>query len=231
MGNTYVMGDIHGAYRALKQCFERSKFNYEDDTLIFLGDVADGWPDSKRCIDELLEVRHLIYILGNHDLWLLQWLKTGVAENLWLQQGGSATISSYDKEVPSAHLALLERGLPYIIRNNKLFVHAGINLQLPLEQQDLKTFCWDRTLVQKAWELFIKEIQSKLTNFDEVYIGHTPIPFEQPIQSCEVIMMDTGAGWSGTLSMMDIDTKKIYVSDRVPSLYPGVEGRMKKSKT
>ena len=40
-------------------------------------------------------------------------------------------------------------------------------------------------------------------------------------------MMDTGAGWSGVLSMMNVDTKEVFASDKVPFLYPGVEGRMK----
>src|SRR5688572_1825197 len=228
MVNTYVMGDIHGAFRAFKQCLERAEFNYESDKLICLGDVADGWPDTKQCIDELLKIKNLIYILGNHDLWVLQWMKTRVAENVWVTQGGSATIASYS-EIPQSHIEFLERGVPFFLDNNRLFVHAGIKTNLPLAEQDLKIFCWDRTLVQKAWELFVKESPAKLTAFDEIYIGHTPIPFDHPIQSCEIWMMDTGAGWSGTLSMMNVYTKETFVSDRVPSLYPGVEGRMKKS--
>lgn len=42
---TLVMGDIHGGYKALMQCLERSKFDYEKDTLIQLGDICDGWSD------------------------------------------------------------------------------------------------------------------------------------------------------------------------------------------
>jgi serine/threonine protein phosphatase 1 len=45
---------------------------------------------------------------------------------------------------------------------------------------------------------------------------------------CEVWFMDTGAGWSGKLSMMNIDTKEIFMSDPVPELYPGVKGRQRK---
>jgi serine/threonine protein phosphatase 1 len=228
MLRTYVIGDIHGAYRALKQCLERSHFNYEDDHLICLGDVCDGWPDTKLCVDELLKIKNLVYILGNHDIWTFQWMKTKIAENAWVTQGGAATISSYQNSIPQTHIDFLEHALPYFILNNKLFVHAGIDLHRPLEEQDLRIFSWDRSLVQKAWELFRKQITLKLTNFDEVYIGHTPIPFPQPIQSCEVWMMDTGAGWSGLLSMMEINTKEVFTSDRVPLLYPGIEGRMKK---
>jgi len=37
--------------------------------------------------------------------------------------------------------------------------------------------------------------------------------------------MDTGAGWEGVLSMMNIDTKELFQSDLVADLYPGVRGR------
>ncbi len=49
MGKTFVIGDIHGAYRALRQCLERSTFDFEKDRLICLGDVCDGWPETKAC--------------------------------------------------------------------------------------------------------------------------------------------------------------------------------------
>jgi len=42
--------------------------------------------------------------------------------------------------------------------------------------------------------------------------------------------MDTGAGWSGVLSMMNIDTKEIFTSDHVDTLYPGITGRIKRNK-
>jgi serine/threonine protein phosphatase 1 len=227
MPRSFVIGDIHGAFNALRQCLERSNFDYELDTLICLGDVGDGWPDTKKCIDELLQIKNLTYLLGNHDLWLLGWMKKGTLEDAWLTQGGIATISSYSSGVPVAHRQFMEKGLPYFTVDKKLFVHAGIDPNQPLENQNLRTLLWDRTLVQKAWELLLNETSCKLTSFDEVYIGHTPIPFNRPMQSCEIWMMDTGAGWSGVLSMMNIDTKEVVTSDPVPLLYPGVEGRMK----
>ena len=45
---TYAIGDIHGAYKALIQCFERSKFDYKNDRLIVMGDVCDGYPEAFR---------------------------------------------------------------------------------------------------------------------------------------------------------------------------------------
>jgi serine/threonine protein phosphatase 1 len=40
---TFVIGDIHGGYRALIQVLDRAGFDYDNDTLISLGDVADWW--------------------------------------------------------------------------------------------------------------------------------------------------------------------------------------------
>ena len=228
MGRTFVMGDIHGAYNALRQCLKRANFDYSTDHLICLGDVCDGWPDTKLCIDELLKIRNLTYIIGNHDIWTLNWMKTKFADDLWTTQGGAATMRSYGEGVPFPHIEFLELARPYVVLDNKLFVHAGIDLNRPLEQQGIDTFSWDRSLIQKAWVFFRNGIKDvKLTQFDEVYIGHTPIPFDRPMQSCEVWMMDTGAGWAGVLSMMNIESKEVFTSDKVPALYPGVEGRMK----
>lgn len=229
MPQIFVIGDIHGAYRALEQCLEKSRFDRDSDHLICLGDVCDGWPDTRLCIDELLKINNLTYILGNHDMWLLDWMTKRIAEDIWLSQGGSATVSSYAEGIPASHVEFLKKALPYFITDNKLFVHAGIDLYQPLDAQDIMTFAWDRSLVQKVWNLYVNGVTKKLTTFDEVYIGHTPIPFRHPVQSCDIWMMDTGAGWSGVLSMMNVNTKETFTSDIVPTLYPGIEGRMKRT--
>jgi serine/threonine protein phosphatase 1 len=49
---TFAVGDIHGSHRALLQVLERSGFNREEDRLITLGDICDGWPETKKCIYE-----------------------------------------------------------------------------------------------------------------------------------------------------------------------------------
>jgi serine/threonine protein phosphatase 1 len=123
----------------------------------------------------------------------------------------------------------LNNALPYYIRHNKLFVHAGIEPRVDLRLQGLDTFLWNRALARMAYEFHLKKISVNITGFGEVYLGHTPIPYSQPIQACEIWLMDTGAGWSGVLSLMDIDTKEAFTSDPVPSLYPDAEGRKKLS--
>lgn len=222
---TFVIGDIHGAYRALRQCLEKSQFDYESDCLICLGDVSDGWPETKQAVDELLRIQNLTFILGNHDWWTLQWMLAGTVEQIWYEQGGKATIDSYRDGIPADHIALLSDAAFYHILGNKLFVHAGINPLIPLEEQGKNIFLWDRSLASLALDLQQKTAMGKLSAFDEVYIGHTPIPCSEPVHSRGVWLMDTGAGWSGVLSMMNIDTKEMHISDPVPSLYPGVQGR------
>jgi serine/threonine protein phosphatase 1 len=230
MVRTFVIGDIHGAHRALLQCLERASFNYETDSLISLGDVADGWPETRQCIDELLKIRNLTYVFGNHDFWTLEWMETGIVEPVWFEQGGKATMKSYADKIPATHIRFLKQALSYyLLDRNKLFVHAGINPEFRLEGQSLQTLLWDRSLAHTAYDRYSKGIPGSSPRYDEVYIGHTPIiPYVKPIQSGDIWLMDTGAGWSGVLSIMDIETKKFLPAILCPTLYPGIEGRKRK---
>lgn len=68
MNKTFAIGDIHGNYRGLLQCLERSGFNNKEDTLISLGDVVDGHSQSFEVVEELLKIKNLIAIKGNLSL-------------------------------------------------------------------------------------------------------------------------------------------------------------------
>ncbi|MBN2611839.1 MAG: metallophosphoesterase, partial [Bacteroidales bacterium] len=218
MARTYVIGDIHGAYLALVQCLEKSGFDYKSDTLICLGDVTDGWPEVHLAIEELLKVKKLIFLLGNHDSWALGWFLTGNAPDIWVSQGGKATITSYPGEIPKKHIKLLQSARLYYEFKNKLFVHGGFDPMSDISHQTKETLIWDRNLLESAIELQEVGI-NKVTKYDEVYIGHTPtINFgkTEPMKICEIYLMDTGAGWrGGVLTMMNIDTKEMFSSDRV----------------
>jgi serine/threonine protein phosphatase 1 len=227
MSRTFVIGDIHGARKALVQCLQRADFDYEKDHLICLGDVCDGWPETREAINELMRIKNLTYILGNHDFWALEWMREGDAEDIWLSQGGEATVQSYKENIPIEHIEFLEKAHHYFLSGEKLFVHAGIDTRLPLEQQSLQILLWDRSLARTALDLHAKSIEGNLTGFEEVYIGHTPVS-PPPVHACELWLMDTGAGWSGVLSIMNTSTKELFQSDPVPQLYPGIEGRRKK---
>ncbi|MBP9853774.1 MAG: metallophosphoesterase [Candidatus Omnitrophica bacterium] len=220
---TYVMGDIHGNYKALCQCLERSQFDYTVDRLIVLGDVSDGFPQVRECINELLKIKHLNYIMGNHDEWVLRWATEGYKDMIWLQQGGMNTMISYDhKSMPQAHIDFLKNAHYFLEENGRVFIHAGINLKLSMDRQDKEVLVWDRNLMNEA---YIKHQLDPLYRFGpyrEIYIGHTPTQVFQslkPLHMCNVWAMDTGAGWTGKLTIMDVDSKKFWQSDLATDLY------------
>ena len=226
----FVIGDIHGAFRALEQCFTRAAFNTERDNLICLGDVCDSWPEVDKVIERLLGIKNCVLLAGNHDRWALDWFITKDAPSVWISQGGDATIKSYEgKIIPEDHVNFLSKARPYYISDNKLFVHGGIIPGMPLEDQSMDIFMWDRSLVSSAMILQSSGRERNMTGYDEVYVGHTPTlryGERSPVRACEIYMMDTGAGWpDGVLSMMEIESKDTYLSDNVSQLYRGVKGR------
>jgi len=230
MNRVFVVGDIHGAHKALLQCFERSNFDYENDTLISLGDLCDGWPETKEVIDELLKIKNLIFIYGNHDLWFKNWLLKGEVPALWVSlQGGKSTINSYKNKINEDHITFINKGLFYFEYKNKIFVHGGIDLNVPINKQDSEFLVWDRTLIQIAYNSYLNK-KEKISSYDEIYVGHTPTlkwGVNVPLKFCEVILMDTGAGWpGGRLTIMNVETKEKFYSDIVDTLYPGIHGRL-----
>lgn len=224
---TFVLGDVHGACKALKQCCKRAGFDHDQDRLIFLGDVADGWPEVPECIEEFKKIRNLVMLRGNHDLWFLNWLETGETGDIWLFQGGLITIRAYEGNefLKKDHLSFMKKTRPYyIFQDNLLFVHAGFTIGGNVEntRNPEIDYYWDR-------ELFYHSFKGPVLPdlYKEIYIGHTPTySFSgKPVKNHNVWLMDQGAGWEGFLSMMDIESKEIYQSDRVTQLYPDDPGR------
>ena len=134
-------------------------------------------------------------------------------------------MKSYERGAPASHITFLENALPYSILDNRCFVHAGFDPDRPLEFQDVDTLIWDRNLARRALEAYHAASTGNLTPYAETFVGHTPTPFGKPVQGGGVWLMDTGAGWSGALSMMNVETKEVFLSDSVPTLYPGILGR------
>ena len=233
---TFAIGDIHGAHKALIQVLKCAKFDYEKDTLIVLGDVSDGWPETPQCVEELLKIKDMIFVMGNHDYWAWKWLELGQAPWDWKLQGGQATIDAYlqNGDLMTKHREqFFDKGNYYYIdEENRVYVHGGFQRGIKLEAQSYSMFLWDRTLATKAAN---SPKQSKqplnVHEFKEVYLGHTTINSfgnlakNKPHIGGNVILLDTGAGWEGVLTMMNVDTKQYFQSDIVASLYTEVVGR------
>jgi serine/threonine protein phosphatase 1 len=214
---TFVIGDIHGAYKALLQCLELSKFDRKEDRLICLGDVCDRNGQVKECIDELLTIPNCVYILGNHDAWSLEWAINGKAPQEWLDQGGLLTVKSYQGiGMPKEHIQFLLHAPFWFVDQNRLFVHGGFDPDRPLEETPKEIFIWDRSFLEQVQELHLIHPDWKFGIYDEIFIGHTPtLNFgkREPQKFCNVWALDTGAGWGARLTIMDVDTKQFWQSD------------------
>ena len=239
---TFVMGDIHGAYRALVQCLERSGFDRSVDTLIQLDDVADGFEEVYACVEELMRIPGLIAIKGNHDEWLKQFLETGYHPQGW-NHGGAATARSYLKiidkadklkftgkgyktalnpaDIPEHHGTFFRRQQLYHIDDDKVcYVHGGFNRHLAFRGQRPEIYYWDRDL----WRDALTDAAGfrMVTRFKEIYIGHTSTmqwKTDQPMNAVNIYNLDTGAGHAGRLTIMDVATKRCWQSDPVRELY------------
>lgn len=238
---TLVIGDIHGAFKALEQVLERANV-HAGDTLIFLGDYVDGWSQSYEVIARLMELsgqQSCMFIKGNHDAWCEEWLENGTADRSWLFNGGQLTVESYLKEGKrdkDKHLDFFHRMLNYHIdEKNNLFIHAGFSsMHGPTKEMYVTNYRWDRTLWETAVtmdsriQLDSKLYPKRLQLFHEIFIGHTPTlnyDVDVPMHAVNVWNLDTGAAFHGKLSIMDIETKEFWQSDRVQTLYPNEKGR------
>ena len=263
---TLVIGDIHGGYKSLLQVLERCDFDNKIDKLIGLGDVADGWSETAELVHYLIHLqeesdnRH-IFLRGNHDAWCQEWLNFGVAKDIWVVQGGKATIDSYIRTgfiVDARHREFFNRLHNYYVDDkNRGFVHGGFISKEGLGYEAYESdYYWDRTLwriavaVDREFKLIDTEdfriIPYRFERHKEIYIGHTTtgnwlvkphLPEYQyteqpkegkivvPMNRCNIWNMDTGGGFEGRLTIMDIDTKEFWQSDDLRTLYPEEKGR------
>lgn len=199
---TYIMGDIHGAYKALKQCLERAEFDYRSDTLIQLGDITDGYDEVYECVEELLQLDRLIAIRGNHDEWFRHFIESGVHPDSW-RQGGLGSLVSYLRPLGKEHLvqrvlggfttALNSGDVPeshqrffrnqqlfYVDNENNCFVHAGFDRKRAFKGQNEDCYYWDRDLWSEALSFQASQKEGRTresfysaTPFQEIFIGHT----------------------------------------------------------
>ncbi len=213
----FVLGDVHGRILALKEVLKNSKFDYKKDKLIILGDVVDGGYNTYMVIEELLKIKNKILILGNHDFWFMNHIDSDWAEYVWLSQGGKNTIDSYKRagfnynNFPVTHQDFFNKGKYYHIEDNMLFVHGGFDVSKGVKHSSNYTLTWDRRLIEFA-RLF------KIPKYNKVFVGHTSVQIYDnkliPLKFNNLWMMDCGAGWSGKLAIMNIDTEEYWLSKK-----------------
>jgi serine/threonine protein phosphatase 1 len=207
-GKIFAIGDIHGCYDKLLRLMEQLPYDPERDTLVFLGDYIDRGTRSKDVITFLCGLRHrvknLILLIGNHEFLLLEYHRTGDPALLpYLRHLGiDATLNSFKAKSPKSldgmlflneeHRQFFLSLLPYWETEDYIFVHAGLEPNTPLKQQDLSSLCEARSTF--LWE---DHDYGKLVIF-----GHTP--FDMPFVTPTRIGIDTGAVYGNMLTAVEL---------------------------
>jgi len=148
MSLTYVVPDLHGRFDLLMDGLMRisARAAGEAGSIVLLGDYVDKGPDSRKIIEHLLgrpagQWRY-VALKGNHDAMMVEALRDAAKMDAWLEKGGDAVLACYGGDpaaVPLAHVAWLDN-LPMMhLDHHRLYVHAGVDAGIPLQQQSETT--------------------------------------------------------------------------------------------
>jgi serine/threonine protein phosphatase 1 len=152
MSKTFVVPDIHGRLDLLHEGLAEigARSEGETDTIVTIGDYVDKGPASKDVIDRLLsgiDRFELVPLKGNHDSMMVDALRDQSNMADWLAKGGDTALASYGGDpagVPQSHIDWLDRLRLFYVDTYRLYVHAGVDPELPLDRQSEKTLLWKR---------------------------------------------------------------------------------------
>ena len=225
----YAIGDIHGRLDLLQvvhqKIFQHAQAYQGTKIVVYLGDYVDRGPHSMQVVDYLLANSlpdfKTVYLLGNHEQVLLQFLEghsLALAHD-WFGFGGLATLQSYgvtlrgiptQKDLPRLQAEFAEK-CPVTHRQfyqtlalsfelgGYFFVHAGIKPKLPLTKQIADDMLWIRD-----------EFLSSRRQFEKIIVhGHSVTEF--PEIKSNRIGLDTGAYASGLLTCAVFEGERVDI--------------------
>ncbi|MDJ0979958.1 MAG: metallophosphoesterase family protein [Erythrobacter sp.] len=216
----YVIGDIHGRrdlYETLIEAIETDDAMQgpSNTQVVLLGDLVDRGPDSAGVIERTRQwqgQRAVRVLAGNHEeMFLTAFEKPDILRH-FLKHGGRETFLSYGLSreqlmtltleelfeliptiVPKADIEYIQAFEECIAAGDYLFVHAGIDPALPIDQQKRSDLLWirDRFLTHEG-------------PLEKVVVhGHTI--FDRVMDCGNRIGIDTGAFRSGVLTCLVLE--------------------------
>jgi serine/threonine protein phosphatase 1 len=186
----YAIGDIHGCLATLTELLDKVEKDRAGRTAkyVFLGDYVDRGPDSAGVVELIVKLQtrfenvEVVCLRGNHEQMMLDFTdqKPEGEGAWWIPNGGKQTIESYEN-FDGDH-SLFYRKLQWMHRHGDvLFVHAGINPNILIEEQNRHTLLWDRS--------FNDHFGDYPENVFVVH-GHTPVSQYDLLQN--QLNIDTG---------------------------------------
>lgn len=228
----YVIGDIHGRCDLLDELIlaieeDDRQAGAAESTVVLLGDLVDRGPESARVIETARQWgkrRKVRYIAGNHEEMFLESFTDKEMLRHFLKHGGKETVLSYGikkkryneltmKElqdelhelVPKKHRKFLAEMEDIVVAGDYVFVHAGINPRLSLDEQRSSDLRWIRDRFLKHREPLSHVVVHGHTIFDDV-------------ESTEYrIGIDTGAFRTGKLTslVLEADDRRFIQAQEV----------------
>jgi len=215
-----AIGDLHGRLDLLDDLWRQidgaSRLSCaRRRVLVFIGDYVDRGAQSRELIDRLLEGFagfEAVFLKGNHDATLLEFLSDPSIGEAWRSFGGLETLRSYGithlpgknwaqtrgefvAAIPRAHLEFFKNLKLHAVIGDYLFVHAGLRPRVPLEAQREEDLLWIR-----------EEFLDSPANFGRIVVhGHTPS--ERPEIRANRIGIDTGAFMTGRLTALVLENR------------------------
>ena len=130
MARNLVIGDIHGMYDRMLSALSSSGFNPEEDNLYAVGDFCNRGPEPIKVLDYLMSLPHFFPVVGNHDMWLYEYLCGHGPAPIWLdpRNGGKTTYDIF-KDLDSDRKARIRNwygNFPFLRTvGNNIILHAG----------------------------------------------------------------------------------------------------------
>ncbi|CAA7618542.1 Diadenosine tetraphosphatase-like protein [Candidatus Terasakiella magnetica] len=188
-------------------------------TVVFLGDLIDRGPGSAEVVARAeagapahgpLSGAQWITLAGNHEDYLVSFLRDISVGPAWVRNGGQATIASYgaalgdDRDyeglqatlwrvIPAHHLRFLIDLPKCHVEGGYVFVHAGIRPGIPLDHQSALDLMWMREPFI-SWNRPLERM---------VVHGHTMVA--EPEIHPHRIAIDTGAYRSDRLTCLVLE--------------------------
>ncbi len=229
----YAIGDVHGRDDLLARLLDQieadaSSVSAERNILIFLGDYVDRGLQSKAVLErlcgDLIPGFERVFLKGNHEQAMLQFLQDAAFGKTWKYYGGLETLHSYGiteltrtddpaafeyarerfaAVLPDTHFRFLTSLALSAEFGGYFFAHAGVRPGVPLDRQIEEDLLWIR-------EGFLDSART----FGKIVVhGHTPS--EEVVIRSNRIGVDTGAYMTGVLTALVLEgTSRRFVQTR-----------------
>lgn len=216
----FAVGDVHGCYDPLCDLLRniRAAKTTARPEIIFLGDYIDRGPKSREVINLLTSIDVTqgfapIFLKGNHEATLLDFLADPSVGPSWVQYGGAETLMSYGvnpprlkgdepgwieashklrHSMPASHRQFFESLGLWADRGLYFFAHAGVDPDRPIDAQRESDLLWIR-------DPFLNDHR----RLDRIIVhGHTPQG--APSKDERRIGLDLGGYQTGRLAAAHI---------------------------